>query len=185
MSSTSPAGIATAPQVGGWSASLTTRSGLRLFVRPAAAEDRPLMSQFLSRLTAEDLRFRFLSAAVHPSSSLLDLLVDVDHVRTEDYLAFLSDRPRAEAVASAMLAMDSTGTHGEVAIAVRPDCKGRGVGWTLLAFVADEARRRGLKQLDSLECCDNRTVIGLEREMGFTAQSCPDDPTLVRLSKLP
>ena len=66
---------------------------------------------------------------------------------------------------------------------MRPDYRARGVGWTLLDFVAHDAAARGVRMLESIECCDNRTTIELEKEMGFTATPYPHDSTLTLLSK--
>ena len=44
-----------------------------------------------------------------------------------------------------------------------------------------EAKRRGVKTLQSIESRSNHQAIELEREMGFTARTLDDDPTLVVL----
>jgi GNAT superfamily N-acetyltransferase len=162
---------------------LTTRTGLRLYVRPVERDDRDRLEAFLDGLAHEDLRFRFLTPLARPSRSLLDALVAVDHVRTEDYLAFAEADGKKALVASAMLAADPNMERAEVAIAVRPDHKQCGVGWTLLDFVARNARARGIKRLESIECRDNRAAIGLEQEMGFTAGPYPGDPGLTLVCK--
>ena len=169
--------------LGQWSAELTTRDGVGLFVRPAAPEDEAQVADFLAGLGCDDLRFRFLSPIAKPSHALLDLLVNVDHVRTEDFLAFADEAGEKVLVASAMVAADPSLERAEVAIAIRPDYQHRGVGWTLLHYVAEDAAARGIKALESVECRDNRAAIALEREMGFTASAFPGDATLTLLRK--
>ena len=164
-------------------AELTTRTGLALFVRPVNPDDADRLAAFLASLTPEDLRFRFLTPVTKPSRSLLETLVSVDHVRTEDYLAFADTGNGEELIASAMLAAGPDLERAEVAIAIRPDYKQRGVGWTLLEFVAGEAAAHGIRLLESIECGDNRTAISLEREMGFSVGPCPGDPTLTLVCK--
>lgn len=160
---------------------LTTRTGLRLLVRSATPDDRQAVSDFYTRVTPDDLRFRFLTAAPRISSDELDRMTKVDHRRTEDFLAF--DPDDGSLVATAMLAADEAMERAEVAISVRADRKGQGVGWTLLNHVADFAARKGIKTLESLESRDNRAAISLEKEMGFTACPCPGDSTLMLLQK--
>jgi GNAT superfamily N-acetyltransferase len=171
------------PLLSEWSEVLTTRRGGRLFVRPSNPEDRLLVESFLAALTQDDLRFRFLSPIARPGQALLDTLVNVDHVRTEDFLAFAGEGRNKVLVASAMLAADPALERAEVAIAVRPDYRQHGVGWSLLDFVARDAAARGIRSLESVECRDNRAAIDLEREMGFTASSYPGDPTLTLVRK--
>lgn len=171
------------PLIGEWSAVLVTRSGVKLLVRPTAPEDAGRVAQFFAGLTHDDLRFRFLTPVAKPSASFLENLVRVDHVRTEDFLAFVEVDGEPELVASAMIAADPDMARAEVAIAVAPAFREKGVGWTLLDFVARDARARGIKRLESVECRDNRAAIALEREMGFTASSYPGDATLTLVSK--
>lgn len=166
-----------------WSAELTTRTGLPLYVRPVNPEDDRLVDGFFASLSHDDLRFRFLTPLARPSSSLLEALVAVDHVRTEDFLVFTDKDGEKQLIASAMLAADPNMERAEVAIAVRPEYKERGVGWTLLDFVARDAKARGIKMLESVECRDNVTAIALEKEMGFTATSYPGDSTLTLVRK--
>lgn len=164
-----------------WSARLETRSGVKLNVRPAAPDDEPQLIEFFGRVAPEDLRFRFLTAVRAVGHDLAHTLVAVDHTRTENLLAF--DAETGALVATAMLAADPGLERAEVAIAVRADYKNRGVGWTLLGHASDYAAARGIRRLESIECCDNREAISLEREMGFTARSYPGDPTLTLVAK--
>lgn len=162
-------------------AKLTTRSGLKLSVRPAAPDDEALLAEFFTHVTPEDLRYRFLTSLGKVGHEWLKNLVEVDHTRTENFLAF--EDSTETLVATAMLAAEPSLERAEVAIATRTDFKNRGVGWTLLDYVSDYATARGIKSLESIECRDNRTAIDLEQEMGFTTTSYPGDPTLVLVRK--
>jgi GNAT superfamily N-acetyltransferase len=164
-----------------WSAELTTRSGVRLKVRPTAPEDEALLADFFGRVSPEDLRFRFLSPMKKPAHEQLAQLVRVDHTTSENFLAFAEDGETL--IATAMLAADPSLERAEVAIAIRTDFKHRGVGWTLLGHVADYAKARGIAVIQSIECRDNREAISLEKEMGFTAKPYPGDATLVLIQK--
>lgn len=175
--------IVPTPLLEQWSADLVTRTGLRLFVRPVTSADDDLVGRFYVNLSPEDLRFRFLSPIAHTSSSLLEALVAVDHVRTEDFLVFVDVNGQMELIASAMLAADASLERAEVAIAVHPQYKGRGVGWTLLDFISRDAKQRGIKTLESIECRDNTATIALEKEMGFTAAPYPGDASLTLVRK--
>jgi len=170
------------PVLAGWSNQVTTRSGVRLKVRPAEPEDEALLTDFFSRVTPDDLRFRFLSPVQKAGRNLVAPLVRVDHKSTENFLAFADDGETL--VATAMIAADPSLKRAEVALAVRADFKQKGLGWSLLQLVADYAKARGIRSIESIEARDNREAIGLEQEMGFTARSYPGDPTLVLLRKV-
>ncbi|QIG80409.1 GNAT family N-acetyltransferase [Stakelama tenebrarum] len=158
---------------------LTTRSGLVIDVRPATEADEPALEKLFESVSPDDRRFRFLSARDHVGHDQLVAMTKVDHWRTESFLAF--DKQSGELLATGMLACDKAMEAAEVAISIRSDRKGQGIGWTLLTFIAEEAMRRGVKRLMSIESRDNHSAIELEREMGFTARVDEDDPTLVVL----
>ena len=177
------AGRATEPQLllSEWSASLTTRNGLNLHVRPAAPDDEVLLAEFFTHMTQEDIRYRFLTSLGQVGHEWLKNLVEVDHTQTENFLAF--DDSGKTLVATAMLAAEPSLERAEVAIAIRSDFKHCGVGWTLLRHISDYAAARGVKSLESIECLDNREAIELEEEMGFTATTYPGDKSLVLVRK--
>lgn len=163
-----------------WSAQLETKGGLKLNIRPAVREDEAEIKRFFGQASPEDLRFRFLSAVKNAGDSLVRPLVEIDHERTENLLAFDDD---GRLVATAMIAADDKMEDAEVAVMVRPDLKGRGVGWSMLAHSCDYASQRGYKRVHSVELGDNRSAIALEEEMGFAASPCPGDASLTMLSK--
>ena len=84
---------------------------------------------------------------------------------------------------SALLACDKAMDTGEIAVSIRSDYKGQGVGWALLDFLGREAQARGVRRVIAIESRDNHAAIELEREKGFTPEPFEGEPTLVILSK--
>jgi acetyltransferase len=160
---------------------LTTRSGLVIEVRPATAQDAPALARFFDEVSDEDRRFRFLAACRHVSAEQIDALTHPDHFRTESFLAY--EPVRGELVASAMLACDGRLDTAELAVSIRRDHRGMGLGWALLDLLAHEAERRGVARVISIESRANHAAIDLEREKGFTPEPLEGDPTLVLLSR--
>ena len=159
-----------------WAADLRTRSGLAFHVRPVRPDDTPAVAAFFARLDAEDLRLRFLSPLRTVDAERLALMTQVDYRRTMTFLAFDADRQTV--IATAMLASGADPERAEVAVTVRSDLKGHGLGWTLLDHVLAYARARGIKVVHSLESADHVAALQLEHDMGFTARICPDDTSL-------
>jgi len=166
-----------------WSAVLTTRAGLELRIRPASPDDEATVRAFFDGLSADDVRFRFLSPMPRLCDSLYDLLVNVDHVRSEDFLVFVEEEGRDRMVASAMLSCDPDTKKAEVAISVHPAYRNKGIGWSLLDFVARDAEQRGMEVLQSIECPDNRGALDVEADLGFKISFYADDPHLDLVSK--
>lgn len=164
------------PLLAEWNAKLVTRTGMKLDVRPASAGDEALLVEFFRKLSPDDLRFRFLSTIRTVRPALVRPLADVDHDRTEDLLAF--NEEDESLVATAMIAAEPDLKSAEVAIAVRSDVKGQGIGWSLLRHACDYAAARGIGRIESIESSQNRAALALETEMGFKARPYGDDSTL-------
>lgn len=159
-----------------WSGQLVTHTGFAFDVRPVAEADEALLGDFFRHLTAEDLRFRFLSTP-KLDEPLIRSMVHVDHDLTERFVALT---PGGDAIiASALLATDPARQSGEVAVAIRPEYKQRGISWSLLEHLTRYATARGLKQIESIESRDNQAAIALEQQMGFTLSPVEGEPSLV------
>ncbi|MCC6205277.1 MAG: GNAT family N-acetyltransferase [Hyphomicrobiales bacterium] len=164
-----------------WSYDVITRAGINMHVRPVRPQDEPALAEFFHHVSPEDLRFRFLAGVRELSHDRLAAMTNVDHQRSENFLAFAEDGETI--IATAMLACDDTLERGEVAISVRADFKHKGVAWELLRHVARFAEAKGVKVLESIENRENHEAIELEREQGFVAESFPDDASLVLIRK--
>ena len=87
-----------------WSRDLRTRTGLTFHVRPVRAEDEAALAEFFRHVTPEDLRFRFLGGMKEVSHDRLVAMTQVDHHKTENFLAFADSGKSI--IATAMLACD-------------------------------------------------------------------------------
>ena len=160
---------------------LSTRSGVALDVRSATEADEPALAAFFDKVSDEDRRFRFFTAGEHVSHEQLEPLIHTDHFRSDSFLAF--DVATGELVASALLACDGPLDTAEIAVSIRQDYRGKGVGWALLDFLGLQAERRGVRRVIAIEARENHAAIELEREKGFTPEPFEGEPTLVILSK--
>lgn len=158
-----------------------TRSGIELETRIAQADDEAALEAFFAQVSDQDCRFRFLSAHDHVGHQQLAPMVETDHVRSDCFLAF--DRTNGELVATGMLACDNPMEVAEVAVSVRSDYRGKGVGWAMLDLLANEAQRRGVREVIAIEDRDNHAAIALEREKGFQPRAFEGDPHLVILGR--
>lgn len=160
---------------------LQTRAGVELKVRPVTVADEPLLAEFFTHVTKEDLRFRYLVGINQVSKERIAELAEIDHAQVENYLVFAQGGKPL--IATAMLACDPKFERAEVAITIREDFKDLGIGWELLSYLAKVARAKGVEILESIEQRDNHAAIELERHMGFIVEPDPDDPTLIIVRK--
>lgn len=143
-------------------ASLFTRSGDKIHVRPVRAEDRPFVVDFFRQLDPEDLRNRFLTTTRDVDAKVIDRLCQANYPATMSFLAFHDE----ELIAIATLTGDEKG-RVEVAMSTLPRWKNHGVSWTLFGHVVNYAEGHGAREIVSVERASNRAAITIEHEMGF------------------
>lgn len=150
-----------------WTSQIKTRTGIALNLRSASPSDRPAIRRFLRSVSPADLRFRFLSAT-KPSEALVRILTDVDHRTVEDLVGF---DPRDKSVAAtAMIAESGTPGTAEIAILVRSDLAGHGIGWEMLKEACEYARVHGFERVECVESSSNTAGVLLESEQGFVSR---------------
>lgn len=142
---------------------LFTRSGVALTVRPANPSDKPLLEDFFKHVSADDLRFRFLTTIRRVDDARIAELCMVDIPRTITFLALRGNL----VVAIGTFAGDPEAHKGEVALTTRPDWKHQGVSWSLLEHLIRFARTHGYREIASIEASDNAGALEVERDMGF------------------
>jgi acetyltransferase len=132
-------------------------------------------------MSPEDMRLRFLAATRGLSHELAARLSHIDRDRAVALLAFAEGAE--EVLGVARFSADPDNRAAEVAIAVRTDWKGRGLGHLLMARLTQLARQRGIDELVGEVLPENKAMLQLCREFGFTIGIAPGDPKLRRVSK--
>lgn len=151
--------------------------GERMTIRPIRPEDAQAHTAFFSRLSPEDIRYRFFSAMRELSPEQTVRLTQVDYDRE---MAFVAVREETgETVGVSRLACDSDGRSGEFAVIVQADMKGRGLASHLMRRLIDWGRARGLQTIEGQILADNHPMLAFIRHMGFSLHRMADDPEVM------
>ena len=144
--------------------------GRPVYLRRLHAEDRPLIEEFLARIDSEDLRMRFFSGFPAVSPSLLDHLLRVDDPERLALVVIGTDscgRGEVLAVGRTHTSADAT---AELALLVRSNLKGLGLGSALLARLIAHCRNRGISLLVAEVLQQNARMLRLAKRFGFRRQ---------------
>jgi len=150
-----------------------------LKIRPIRPEDEPLYEELFARVTAEDRRLRFFGTGNSFTHQALARFTQIDYAREMAFVAVATATSKLLGVAR--LIADPEYEHGEYAILVRSDIKGRGLGWRLMQHLIDYAKAEGLKQIHGAVLAENTTMLQMCTELGFIVESVPDDAGLMRV----
>jgi GNAT superfamily N-acetyltransferase len=126
---------------------VTLRDGEKVLIRPLKPEDAALYPDFLSEVTAEDLRLRFFVPMREVRHELIEKLIHYDPKHAMAFIAI--------------------GDGAEFAILVRSHLKGHGLGWLMMKHMIAYAREKGLKTVHGQVLAENATMLLMCSELGF------------------
>jgi acetyltransferase len=144
--------------------------GRPVCLRRLHAEDRPLIEEFLARIDSEDLRMRFFGGFRAVPPSLLDHLLRVDDLERLALVVIGTDGCGRREVLAVGRAHPSADTTAELALLVRSNLKGLGLGSALLARLIALCRIRGISELVAEVLQQNARMLRLAKRFGFRRQ---------------
>jgi GNAT superfamily N-acetyltransferase len=133
-------------------------------VRPIRPDDRDALHEAFLSLSEETRFRRFLRPVKELTGSELDYLTDVDH---HDHEAVVAVDEAGEIVGVARyIRLADRPNEGEVAVTVRDEWQGRGVGTLVLRALIERARTEGVVAFTALCLASNRDMMILFDELG-------------------
>jgi acetyltransferase len=151
----------------------------RITIRPIRPEDAQAHGAFFSRLSPEDIRYRFFSAIRELSAEQTARLTQVDYDRE---MAFIAVREASgDTVGVARLVCETGTDHGEFAVIVQADMKGRGLASRLMRSLIDWARAQGMRAVVGQVLADNPPMLAFVRRLGFRVRRMPEEPDVMEV----
>jgi len=151
--------------------------GERLTIRPIRPEDAEAHKGLFSRLSPEDVRFRFFSAMRELSPEQMARMTQIDYDREMAFVATREAPPQTVGVAR--LVREVIGDGAEFAIVVQPDMKGRGVASALMRRLIEWGRAQGLGEITGQVLADNAPMLAFMRHLGFSIGRIPGETDVV------
>ncbi len=151
-----------------------------LTIRPIRPEDAEAHAALFTRLTPEDIRYRFFSMVRALSPEQIARMTQVDYDREMAFVAVraMGDGP-PQTVGVARLVREPYAPRGEFAVVVEGALKGQGVGRRLMQRLIDWGRAQGLHEIEGQVLAENAPMLAFMRRLGFTLHRSADDPEIV------
>lgn len=152
-----------------------------VLLRPIRPEDEPQHLEFLSRLSPEDMFYRFLSVRRVIPHAEAARLTQIDYNREMAFIATVKD-PRTgnrETLGVNRIFLDLDKDACEFAIVVRTDIKGMGLGRKLMEKTIDYCRSRDVRVMEGHVDPSNHRMIEFVKGFGFSVKHFPDNDLVI------
>ncbi len=146
----------------------TMRDGRDTLLRPIRPEDEPNHHVLVSRLTPEDIRFRFFGLVQELPHSQMARLTQIDYDREMAFVATAPDTEGKEETLGVVRAVtDPDNETTEFSIVVRSDLKGSGLARALMRKMIRYCRDRGTTTMIGQVLKDNPRMLAFVERLGF------------------
>jgi acetyltransferase len=152
---------------------VTLHDGEKVLFRPLKPVDASLYPDFLSEVTAKDLRLRFFLWMREVRPELIDKLIHYDPKHAMAFVAIAE--PSGRLLGVVRLHDDPDGTGAEFAILVRSHLKGHGLGWLMMKHVIAYSQEKNLRTVHGQVLTENATMLQMCSELGFKIDNDPNE----------
>lgn len=147
-----------------------------LSLRSIEPGDVAAMQRCFARLSPEDIRRRFLHAMSELPAPMAQRMCHIDPaIETAFVLMDASVQP-AEMRGVGRIYVDEALDSAEFSVLVEHDWTRLGLGALLMQRLVDDCRRRGLAELWGYVLVENRPMLQLCQELGFSQRLMTDEP---------
>ncbi len=160
-----------------------TQDGRPLVLRMIEPGDVAAMQRCFRRLSPEEIRRRFLHAMSELPAPMAQRLCRIDPQLETAYVLMDESVQPAEMRGVGRIYVDEATDSAEFSVLVEHDWARLGLGANLMHHLVADSRRRGLAEIWGYVLHENRPMLHLCQELGFTQRLVPDEPgtALIRL----
>jgi RimJ/RimL family protein N-acetyltransferase len=145
----------------------TTKTGLNILLRPVKITDETILKDFFYALSEDSMYLRFFSMRMDMPHQRLQEFMVIDYSQKMVILAVLQDKEKETIVGLGQYEVNRDLHTAEVAIVVRDEYQGKGVGTEILSYLTYLARMQGLLAFTAEVLVENKPMIVLFEKMGF------------------
>ena len=161
------------------------RGGGEYTIRPIHPDDAQMLQDLVQNLSAESRYYRFVSSMTELPPAMLSRLTLIDYDREMALVALHRERKTAEdgsveeterIVGVSRYITNPDKSTCEFSLVVADDFNGKGLGSRLMLSILEEARDKGLDEIEGLVLANNPGMLKLMKGLGFHIKAFPEDP---------
>lgn len=158
------------------------QDGTEAILRPIRPEDEPLEHEMLSTLSEEALIGRFFQVIKNITHEMLIRFCNIDYDREMAIVAEVKEVEKRRIIGIGRIITESDFKKVEFAVVVHDDYQGKGLGYKLLDMLIGIAQEKGLEMIYGIVLTENRRMLRICEELGFTMNQLPGGISRVELA---
>ena len=159
--------------------------GTPITIRPVRPEDAESEQAFVRGLSSESRQFRFMQSITELTPQMLVQNTQIDYRREMGLVAVTTENGKEVQQGVAHYHLGPDGTSCEFALVVGEERRSQGIGTRLMNSLIASARHEGLKIIEGEVLSNNRAMLRLMSNLGFSTKGIPDDPGTVYVWRAP
>ncbi len=153
--------------------------GSAVMLRPIRPEDQPAHAELMARMTPQDLRLRFFGQVRQIHHHQMARLTQIDYDREMAFIASRTGKDgHNETLGVIRTVADPDNQKAELAVLVRSDMKGTGLGSMLMDKAVRYQKARGTKAIYAQIMAENQAMLRLALKNGFQRRPS-EDPEVI------
>lgn len=153
----------------------TLFDGRQVRIRPIRPDDARIEADFVRHLSTESRYERFMVSMNELSPAKLKYLTNVDYQHHMALVATEAHSGSEIEVGVGRYVVGPGTTRCEFAIAVDDAWQGSGLAGSLMAALIEDARKKGLAEMEGFVLSSNHKMLKFARQLGFSLEHDPDD----------
>lgn len=159
-----------------------TQDDRQLVLRAITPHDVSAMQRCFTRLSPEDIRRRFLHAMSELPAPMAQRMCRIDPAIETAHVLMDDTVQPAEMRGVGRIYVDEASDSAEFSVLVEHDWSRLGLGALLMQRLVDDCRQRGIAEIWGYVLQENRPMLKLCQELGFTQRMIPDEPGTAKIT---
>jgi acyl-CoA hydrolase len=145
----------------------TLKDGTQIFFRPIKPPDEPALAEMLYSLSSQSVHTRYFTHTMTFPHKAVQKLTNIDYRNDLAIVAVVPSPSGQDIVAIGQYFLDPKTQAAEVAFLVQDEWQQRGMGTFLLEYLAQIARKRGVKRFYAKVLPVNKPMLAIFHNSGY------------------
>ena len=146
---------------------VTLRDETKVFLRPVKTTDGPLLLKLFKKLSPSSVYLRFLSPMHNLPENLVYQFTHIDYKKDFGLVALMNIGNSNTIIGVGRYAYYPEREQPELAVVVRDDWQGKGLGSILLMRVINIGRENGFSRFGATIDPENQTIVNIFKRSGY------------------